>query len=238
MTTEFKEMARKHLPDDALEVTKLAPFVVRYGTPNGHCDGGIYYSTKFLGHELAEAVAKPSETWHADKPENSTCEYGRIAQGNLEVWFKTRGYGVNAHKRIEITSRAKGEMGISKTGPSITVSAQKDAATIAEDIARRVLPGLLEADKELQKQVNEAQRAASVLECKLAELIKKYGSHMRFKLDTGKISASSKFGGNASLSSATIYEVGDGKWKLSSHSLRLEDIDSKSGRALMRALCA
>ena len=123
------------------------------------------------------------------------------------------------------------------------VSMARGAADAAREIHKRLLPDAMPRVREVQAKHKEMADAALRVDYKAAALSKKY-SNIKIAVDrsgggVGNVRINTKYGAGVQFDGYAYEETRTGVWVLTSHmgrSFRLDDIDSKAGRAFLK-LC-
>lgn len=229
-----------YIDSNAFDIAEKYPFVVEYKTPNTFAKKGYCDNAKFLAAEFGTALAAELG-WKLESDEWKGSEVCRIYKGNLIIMIRTRTYGANAYKQIALSGYVHtvndGVRNNSKS-VSINVTSKKGIATIAKDVERRIFPELNKIfDTVSTDNILEAERIARLVK-KTAQLAKAYPNlKVSLPKDQRHIDLVTKHGGNIYLA-ANVRENLGGTWTLraDNHGFSIDDIDRKSGKAMLRAI--
>jgi hypothetical protein len=158
------------------------------------------------------------------------------------IWASTRGYGVNAHAKVEFMAYAYDGTGSSRnTSKSLSMAAalSRPAAAIARDLARRIVPALNADALALAAKVEAQNNANAAIENKAAQLTKRY-TDLKISADipNGRVLICTKYGARVGLDAYIRRDEKNGReiWPLrAAHGcISCDDIDAPAGRALLK----
>lgn len=240
------EAARQFLPSNAENLRSFGTWVLTYDQRGTRSDGTEYTRTEtdFLNVPYCrELAAELGEGWSTDEDPDNVRWCGILVGGqNLRMQVSTRTYGAQKCKRISIDCYVKSESGTAKTVEKITVSAEKKIKDVARDIQRRILPKVAAVLGEVTAKDKAQRDAEKELSDKLDKLRKKYpGLRFDLRKDGFGITVDSKYGAKISLHGYTYPSntpSGARVWCLTGDrsALKVDDIDSAPGRALLKLL--
>lgn len=228
---------KKYLPDGATEIEQVSPYVYKYKTPWRN-----WINTDFIARMLADDIALAMGTdWRADSWDNDSpflnLDVARIRNDskNLVLMVRTQSYGVNAYSKFELSGWFTHPI-TKKTSRSIEikVSSNKNAETIAKDIAKRMLPQMIESGASISDTESARLNALAELQKKCEGLARKY-PEIKFSMQNdSEISVSTKYGSKIELSAEIRADNDCFRLISKGYGLRIDDIDSTYGREFLK----
>lgn len=238
--------ALARMPEGHYDGEFIAPFMFRSKYKNSHAANGYMTDTRFFAEDFGQALVDAlGGGWKLKRDEsqfNYPTECAQLEKGDSRITIRAKGYGAGAYQKLTLSSWVKSFDHRAVSGPGISVAASKDVATIAKDVARRMMPFLSEAEAKASAEIAKGNAERAALESMLAKLQWVYPD-LKFNIgDAGRgqndrnLYLGTKYGSKISVH-ATIYRNGE-RWCLSgghgTGQISIDDLDSAHGRAFLK----